>query len=78
MNPEREIKKLLQEFISLKDNVYTSNRIFVAVSVLNWVYTKYTDKMMLQYYLEEVKKHLRGEITLYWEDGVVKIHRGRK
>ena len=78
MDPEKEIKKLLNEFLMLEDNLLLSERFFVAASVLNWVCLKYQDKQALQYYLDEVKKHLRGEITLYWEDGVIKIKRGKR
>lgn len=77
MDPEKEIKKLLSEFLFMKDNVFLSEKLFVAVSVLNWAIIKYNDKLALQHYLDQVKKHLRGEITLYWEDGVVKIKRGK-
>jgi len=77
MEPEKEIKKLLNEFLSLENNIFLSHRFFMAASVLNWASLKFKDKNSLQYYLEEVKKHLRGEITLYWDDGVIKIKRGK-
>lgn len=76
MNPEREIKKILEEFLRKEENIVLSEKIFVAVSVLNWAYLKYKDQHVLQHYLELVKKHLRGEIQLYWEKGVVKTKRG--
>lgn len=78
MNPEREIRKLLKEFIRTKDNLVLTDRMFVAISVLNWALQKTKDKNLLQYYLNEVKRHLNGEITLYWENGVVRVHRGNK
>ena len=78
MEPEKEIKKLLNEFLKIKDNIFLTERLFVAVSVLNWAFLKHSDKYALQHYLDQVKKHLRGEITLYWEDGTVRIHRGKK
>ncbi len=77
MNPEKEVKKLLSEFLLMEENIFLSHRLFVAVSVLNWAVLKYADKNALQHYLDQVKKHLRGEITLYWEHGVVKIRRGK-
>lgn len=78
MNPESEIRKLLEEFMQVQGNLIMSERMFVAFSVLNWAYLKHKNPELLQYYLNEVKKHLRGELTLYWEDGVVKVHRGKK
>lgn len=78
MTAEREIKKILHEYLQYKDNMILSDRIFVAISILNWAYLKYKDQEILRYYLEEVKKHLRNEITLYWEDGIVKIKRGKR
>lgn len=78
MNIEREIKIILNEFLQKKDNLILSERIFIAVSILNWAYLNHKDKDVLKYYLAEVKKHLSGEITLYWENGVVRVKRGKK
>ncbi len=78
MNPEREIRKLLEEYIKVKDNLILSERFFVGISVLNWAYVHYKEREVLAYYLDLVKRHINSEITLYWEKGVVKITRGKK
>ena len=75
MNLEKEIKKLLSKYLNLEDNVYYSERLFIANSILTWVASKYREQKVYKYYLKEVEKHLKGEITLYWEDGIVKVRK---
>jgi hypothetical protein len=45
---------------------------------MNWACEHYKDPKQLNVYFEEVKRHLQGEITLYWSDGIVKIKREKR
>jgi len=75
MKFDDESKKLLSKYLRLEENVYFSERLFVAHTILNWVGSKEREIKVFKYYLKEVEKHLNGEITLYWENGIVRVRK---
>ena len=75
MNLEKEIKKLLEKYIEKEDNLLLSSRLFVANSVLLWAKENVKDPKAIKYYITEVERHMQGEITLYWQNGIVKVKR---
>ena len=77
-NAERQIKELIETFIVKKDNLIIATRLFVANSVLNWAVENAKDPRAFKAYMSEIERHLAGEITLYWEDGVVKVKKGKQ
>ena len=72
-NAEKQIKKIIQTFITRQDNLIVASRLFVAKSVLIWASENTKDLKAFKGYLIEIERHLTGEITLYWEDGVIKV-----
>lgn len=66
---------MLESFLKRQDNLLDASRIFVAKSVLLWAIENTKESKSLKYYLNEIEKHLKGEITLYWEDDIVKIRK---
>ena len=75
MSAAIKTNKFLLKYIEKKDNIYFSNRLFVANTVLNWVLTSFNEQKVIKYYLKEIEKHLKGEITLYWENGIIKVRK---
>jgi len=73
INLEKEIKRLIEKYVTREENLVLANRIFVAKSVLLWVKETVKEQKAIKYYINEIEKHLKGDITLYWEDGIVKV-----
>lgn len=78
MDLEKEIKRYIRDYLKINENVYQSERLFIAKSVLLWALKTAQDQKIFTYYLKEIEKHLNGEITLYWKDGIVKVKKKEK
>ena len=77
-NAEKQIKKMLETFLVKEDNLIIASRLFVAKSVLNWASENTKDSNAFKAYMVEIKRHLNGEITLYWEDGIIKVRKEKQ
>lgn len=75
MSLEKEIRKILSKYLKNEDNLAHAEKLFVAKSVLVWVFENNKDQKAIKYYISEVEKYLKEEIVLYWEDGVIKIRK---
>lgn len=75
---QKEIKKFLRSFLTMKENILFAERLFVAKSVLMWASEHSANENMFNSYLTEIERHLNGEITLYWEDGKIKIRKEKQ
>lgn len=78
MDIEAKIKKILMTYKKINGNLIDCQKIFMANSVLKWALENIKEKEKIVYYIREVEKHLKDEITLYWEDGNIKVKRNRK
>ena len=67
-------QQLIKKFAFLEDNLYNIPRLFTAISILKWAYANKSPNE-IKYYISEIEKHLNGEITLYWQDDIVKVRR---
>jgi len=75
MDIEKAIKKIIRQYRTVDGNLYHSEKLFSAKAVLLWIKENAKDKKSLDYYLGLLEKHLKNDITLYWEDGTVKIRK---
>lgn len=75
---ERLIKKMIKHYAIREDNMFYAERLFVANTVLNWVLNTAKDEVHRKQYITQIEKHLTGEITLYWENGVIKIKKDQE
>jgi hypothetical protein len=75
---QNEISKLIKDSLKVEENIYLSERLFVAHSVLLWIFKNYKDSQQIKFYIQQVERHLKKEITLYWEDDIVKIMKKNK
>jgi len=75
MTLEKEISKLLKKYLKQDGNVCYAEKLFVAKSVLLWVYENNKEQKAIKYYIGEIDRYLNGEITLYWEDGTIRIRK---
>jgi hypothetical protein len=75
IDPQRDIEKIIKNFLVREGNLLGSERLFVAKSVLLWAAENSKTKDDYKSYLYEVERHLSGDITLYWEDDKIKIRK---
>jgi hypothetical protein len=75
MDIEKALKKIIRQYTAVDGNLYHSEKLFSAKAVLLWIKENAKDKKSLDYYLGLLEKHLKNDITLYWEDGTVKIRK---
>lgn len=74
-NAEKQIKKMIEAHVTKQDNLVIATKLFVAKSVLNWAFENAKDSKAFKAYMSEIERHLNGEITLYWEDGIIKVRK---
>ena len=74
-NAQKEIKKIIESHIIYDGNLIRADRLFIAKAVLLWAVENAKDQKTFTSYLYEIERHLNGEITLYWEDGKIKIRK---
>lgn len=72
------VKNILKKYVVRENNLIKVNRLFVAISVVRWVFSSTKDTEEILGYLSQLERFLEGEINLYWEDSVIKISRNKK
>jgi hypothetical protein len=77
-NSERIIKKMIKHYAIREDNVFFAERLFVANTVLSWVLENTKEEVQRRQYITQIEKHLTGEITLYWDKGVIKFRKDQE
>ena len=75
---EEIIKSLIKKYGVRKDNIFMSQRLFVAATVVRWVFENTKTPDQIVQYLMQVEKHLDGELELFWEDGVIRVGKAKK
>lgn len=78
IDPQKDIEKIIKAFLIREGNLLNSERLFVAKSVLLWAAENSKTKEAYKSYLSEVERHLNGNITLYWEDGIIKVRKEKQ
>ena len=71
--PEDIIKGLKIKYCSSEDNVYYLEKLFVAASVVKWIFSNTKDTNEILQYLSQVERHMTGQINLYWDNGIIKV-----
>jgi hypothetical protein len=75
---KENIHPLLQKYIKREDNLFYCEKLFKAISFLNWIEKNSKDLNQRIAYKKEIFRFLDGEIDLYWEKGSIKIKKLRK
>jgi hypothetical protein len=67
-------KKELKRRIKREDNVFVVNRIFIALSYLDWIHKCYKDRIITDEevleYITNIDLLLKGEYDFIWKRGV--------
>lgn len=77
-DPDEIIISLYRKYSSKEDNLIIAERLFVAASVVKWVFKNANRGDEIIQYLLQVEKYLEGEINLYWEEDVIKVGRVKR
>ena len=76
---EEAVKELIVKRPVDKDgNLLHTSRIFVAASVIRWIYENTNTKEQIMHYLSQVEKHLKGELEMYWENDLIRIRKEKR
>lgn len=76
---EEAIRKIIIGRPVDKDgNLLHTSRVFVAASVIQWIYENTKTDDQISHYLSQVEKHLNGELEMYWENGLIRIRKEKR
>jgi hypothetical protein len=71
------VKKMADKFMTIEDNVYHADRLFMASGVVTHALAKYESGEMpqaqLHQYLLALDKYLNKQLDIFWEDGILKV-----
>jgi len=68
---EQAIRTILKKHLSVNDNLFLSQKLFVAKSVINWIFDNVKTEPVKKVYFEDVEKYLKGELDLKWFNGLI-------
>lgn len=71
------VKNILNEFMRQEENILHAEKLFVAHSVLKWAFENSSNEKQITFYVEQIKKYLRNELTLVWKEGKIRIFNRR-
>ena len=77
-SPDEIIAIFVEKYLTKEDNIINAKRLFVASSVIRWIFETTTNQTEIIQYLGQVEKYLNGQIELYWHNDVIKVGRAKK
>ena len=76
--PEQIIKAMVEKYSTREDNIVHLERLFIAASVVRWVFQNTSNTEEMLKYFMQVDKYLQKEVELYWEEGIIKVRKETK
>jgi hypothetical protein len=77
-HPEEIINSLFKKYSTQEENIIHLERLFMAASVIRWVFRVTNKPEEIVQYMGQIEKYLKGELELYWEAGVIKVKRVKR
>lgn len=71
ISKEQAIKALLKKHLTMNNNLFLSEKLFVAKSVINWIFDNIKSEPVKKVYFEDVEKYLKGDLELKWFNGLI-------
>lgn len=68
---EQAIKEILKKYLIKNDNLFMTEKLFVAKSVINWIFDNIKNEPIKKVYFEDVEKYLKGDLELKWFNGLI-------
>lgn len=70
-NKQQVMKSIIDQYLKHQDNLYDARKLFMAATVVNWVFEQNAKKETFEKYMNFVFRYLNDEIDLFWEDGTI-------
>jgi hypothetical protein len=77
-NKEEAITAILKKYLVIQNNMLLSERLFVAKSIINWIFQNSKNPLIIKSYLEDVERHIKGDLELSWKDGIIVRKKNKK
>lgn len=68
---DKIVKSMLKNYLKVDNNLYISNKLFIANTAINWIFSHTKDINIIKYYMKDVEKHLKGDLQLSWINGIL-------
>jgi hypothetical protein len=68
---EEAIKYILKNFLIIENNILLSERLFIAKSIINWIFQNSKSPHVIDMYMKDLELFLNGKLDLRWVDGVI-------
>lgn len=68
---EQAIKTILKNHLSSSGNLFLSEKLFIAKSVINWIFDNVKSEPVKKVYFDDVDKYLKGDLDLKWFNGLI-------
>jgi len=65
-------KHILRKFLTIEDNVLSSERLFIAKSIINWIFDNSKNPHVIDMYMKDLESFLKGDLELHWVDSIIK------
>lgn len=68
---EEAIKHILKKFLIIQNNILLSERLFIAKSIINWIFDNSKNSHVIDMYMKDLESFLKGDLDLRWVDGII-------
>jgi hypothetical protein len=65
------LKGIIKKYLKIEDNILLSERLFIAKSILNWIFENSKHPNVINLYMKDLEKYLNGEMELKWINGII-------
>jgi len=65
------LKGIVKKYLKIEDNILLSERLFIAKSILNWIFENSKHPNVINLYMKDLEKYLNGEMELKWINGII-------
>lgn len=65
------LKSILKIYLKIDKNLLLCERLFVANTAINWIFDNTKQSVVINHYMKDIEKYLKGEIDLCWSNGVL-------
>lgn len=65
------IRHILKNFLVIEDNILLSERLFIAKSIINWIFDNSKNEYVIDMYMKDLELFLKGKLDLRWVDGII-------
>lgn len=68
---EQATKQILKKYLSINGNLFLSEKLFIAISVVSWIFDNVKSEPVKKVYFDDVERYLKGDLELKWFNGLI-------